>query len=690
MRQQVCRNRNRVLPLGVVGLLSGAAMGLLTPTSVGQAQAGGSSATAEAPATPGSSSGAASSPVSAPVSAPPAAPGADGSGASETSVEGGGTVTSDPGAAPPPADAPAPPVVSEAIRRLTHRIELRQVPDLPVLGRDKEIQLTFLVTDDQGAPAATADLKISTLVGSLGTMTHEGGGRFTISYFPPDFQAPTVAILTVQSTLGDAVFVPLPLIGVNRLPVQSLPDLPVRFEVAGKVFGPFDADGKGIAQAVIEVPPGVTQARVVSARPGTHLEEQVALKPPPFSRIRFMPVGVLKADGRAQTTVHIGVISPAGVLSGAGKLQLRAQVGAVTTPVQQPDGTWMATYTAPRSSTLAADRVTAILGEEGVEQTQVLEVDLIPQSVATGSEGGIRQSSGEKLPDKLPVIPPTPGVSASGSGGKAPGPAATGDPARAGAPGPAGAGSVPPPSKPVSTGKTVTEVVELPSARSGLKVMTFLGAGVYAFTQTPESPQTLMPAVPVTLQAATLAAPGLGLEGWFNPFLGFALRYQGAFYTFAMPELEEGAAQGDVKHLLEVEGRARLPLELGGMPLSVGAGVGVSVQDHPAFELAQDGGYRFQYDLLLPVLQPGLELWVYPTPNLTGWVKGGLGLHVPRFGQVTARAEAGVLFQLKPRLGLGLGVALWQRHLTASSQGTVLASLEDTWIQGLGFLAWSL
>jgi hypothetical protein len=179
-----------------------------------------------------------------------------------------------------------------------------------------------------------------------------------------------------------------------------------------------------------------------------------------------------------------------------------------------------------------------------------------------------------------------------------------------------------------------------------------------------------------------MAAAGLGADYWFTARLGASIRYEAGYYAPAVEAVSDPASAEDVKQLFAVEARARQPIPLAGVPLAVGARLGASVQDHPAFE-RQGDALVYTTDHPLPLWLAGIDVQAFPGEHVEAWLGYGIGLHMLRLGQVSQRLELGGLYRLTSRLSLGLSGELWQRHLTATrrSDGVEIATLHDLWAQ---------
>jgi len=155
-------------------------------------------------------------------------------------------------------------------------------PARVMLGTDKQVVLEVRAEDAPrlNAYASTGTLTPRTLVGPDVV-------RFT--WTPPDVRYPHTAVLLFwnEQSAGppELAVVRIPLVGRTDLDVSTEPRADVRVEVGDRTFGPRRADAQGKLQMPVEVPPGVTQARVMSEFAGLSKTVMVPLDVPPTNRL---------------------------------------------------------------------------------------------------------------------------------------------------------------------------------------------------------------------------------------------------------------------------------------------------------------------------------------------------------------------------------------------------------------------
>ena len=144
-----------------------------------------------------------------------------------------------------------------------------------------------------------AKVTLSTNIGAVGEPTASGDGQFTAEYTPPRSRAPVVALLAADVEVNGehAIgWLALPLAGSDSMTFETKPHATVWLRVADRQFGPVVANAKGEAQINVVVPPGITKASMHIEDPlGNTADRQLDLDPPPFPRMRVVPVGPARA-----------------------------------------------------------------------------------------------------------------------------------------------------------------------------------------------------------------------------------------------------------------------------------------------------------------------------------------------------------------------------------------------------------
>jgi hypothetical protein len=229
--------------------------------------------------------------------------------------------------------------------------------------------------------------------GSVEDLTSAGPARFTARYRPSPARHPEVAVITAISARCPLCPTPravgaaaLPISARTEVPGRTQPRVKVTVEVAGRVFGPVEADAEGRFQVAVEVPPGERLARGVSLdRLGNRRPEALDLKLPPVRQLACAawPLA-LPADGKSQAGIWCLATDPRGRPAAQPRLVLEARLGRVTALEPAGDGLQRARYTAPRGGGGGADRLVASWPAAGTASTLELPVKL-----ATGAPASL-------------------------------------------------------------------------------------------------------------------------------------------------------------------------------------------------------------------------------------------------------------------------------------------------------------
>ncbi|EAU62377.1 hypothetical protein STIAU_6415 [Stigmatella aurantiaca DW4/3-1] len=152
-------------------------------------------------------------------------------------------------------------------------------PTRVVLGEDHLVEVEVRVASDAGPVRAAASS------GTFAEPVVEGGPKRTFRWSPPDVRYPLAAILVfwVDTPQGppEATVIRVPLVGRTTLPITTDRGASVEIEIAGRLFGPIQADRRGKARIPVEVPPGEKEARVLATRGKLKTTRTVPLDVPP-------------------------------------------------------------------------------------------------------------------------------------------------------------------------------------------------------------------------------------------------------------------------------------------------------------------------------------------------------------------------------------------------------------------------
>jgi hypothetical protein len=210
-----------------------------------------------------------------------------------------------------------------------------------VLGKDSSARLHVKVTGFLGRAVADANVSLSTNLGTVGNVQSTGRGEFAVTYRPPRQRAPAVALIAaeVEADGEHAVgWLALPLSGSDSMTLQTRPRAKVELTIDGVTFGPVTADARGDATVAVVVPPGVAHATMRVVDPlGNVLERPLDLDPPPFARIRAVPVGPPLAAPDGPLDIEVFAIGPDGSPDRSARIKATADRGTIDGPRRRAD-----------------------------------------------------------------------------------------------------------------------------------------------------------------------------------------------------------------------------------------------------------------------------------------------------------------------------------------------------------------
>jgi len=231
-------------------------------------------------------------------------------------------------------------------------VTLSAEPDALTLGKDAAARIEVRVTGTFGRALRGAKVSLSTNLGNVGDLQPAGDGEFTATFTPPRSRVPAVALLAADAEVdGDHAlgWLALPLAGSDSMTLETKPHAKVQLRIADRDFGPAVANAKGEVQVQVVVPPGVEKATMHVEDPlGNTADRQLDLDPPPFPRLRVLPVGppqatsgeglelqafVVRSDGSPDTDARVTVSAERGEVDVS-----RNRRGIVTVSWQPPRG----------------------------------------------------------------------------------------------------------------------------------------------------------------------------------------------------------------------------------------------------------------------------------------------------------------------------------------------------------------
>ena len=274
--------------------------------------------------------------------------------------------------------------------------EISVNPPNLILTRDESATITVILDVPE---ANNAELLMRTSVGTLDNITNLGDGQYSARYVPPKkIQYPHNALLTYvdardpQNTYGSATIAQS---GRTNFPVNTMPNSSVMLEINGKSFGPVKANSNGKTKIPIVVPPGVPQARLISAIGKSKNESMVDLKIPTAQRILFFPtLETVPAHDDIAIPIQFFVAKSNGEPDTAARYRLKASDGELSDAKHVGNGVYQTLYTPPISN--ASKEVTLsvnLLNESPKRQTDTIAIKLIPESCNQDSFNPRHQNS---------------------------------------------------------------------------------------------------------------------------------------------------------------------------------------------------------------------------------------------------------------------------------------------------------
>jgi hypothetical protein len=206
-------------------------------------------------------------------------------------------------------------------------------PERVVLGVDARVVLEVRVPEGSGPVHAVASS------GSFAQATVEGGPVRTFEWTPPDVRYPLSAVF-LFTVVGPGQAPPevarlaLPLLGRTTLDINTRPRAEVVVEIANTRFGPVKSNARGRAQVPVEVPPGVTSARVLATHGTQQTDRTVPLEPPPHR-----PLAALLTPDPMSADVG-GWLVVAGAEDAPPQVDLLNVQGALVEPMADAPGTF--------------------------------------------------------------------------------------------------------------------------------------------------------------------------------------------------------------------------------------------------------------------------------------------------------------------------------------------------------------
>jgi hypothetical protein len=212
-------------------------------------------------------------------------------------------------------------------------VTLSADPGTLTLGKDGNARIEVRVRGLFGRGLPAAKVSVSTNVGAVGEPQPTGDGAFTVAFSPPRSRAPVVALIGAEAEVdGEHAlgWLALPLSGSDSMTLETRPYASVHLRIADRDFGPAVANAKGEVRVQVVVPPGVDKATMhVEDSLGNTADRQLDLDPPPFIRMRVLPVGPPQAPAGESVELQAFLVHRDGSPDTDARVTASADRGAV-------------------------------------------------------------------------------------------------------------------------------------------------------------------------------------------------------------------------------------------------------------------------------------------------------------------------------------------------------------------------
>ncbi len=239
-------------------------------------------------------------------------------------------------------------------------------------GAELELALSGSVQVAEGAR-----LLLASSAGELGAVRPEGAGRYAARLTIGDAEQPRCVLVAAVDARAPAATA-----GLLVLPQASRRSVRLSGEPGGQVMiglgegerGPYPVDSSGALTVELDLPPGVSEAAVVSLNDGRRSESRQALPVRPSRRVQLVPLpDALPADPGEHILIRAAVVSPDCRPDGGAAPHFTASAGSLGPPRYEGGGIFVAEYTPPPEP----GRLTLGVALDGDPWTDSLDVDLI-------------------------------------------------------------------------------------------------------------------------------------------------------------------------------------------------------------------------------------------------------------------------------------------------------------------------
>ncbi len=266
------------------------------------------------------------------------------------------------------------------------RVVVRAEPERLLAGEGQQAYLHIQVFDSAGKAQAGLPLEITTNVGKIKFQKDLGDGKYQAVFLPPGDPFPQVANVVVASPVGarlDRVAVAravIPITARLELPGKTAPGTRMQMSIAGRTFGPVQADQRGKFKMPILVPPGYGKSKATSIdRVGNKKSRWVNLFLPETNQLGIWAYPLeLPADGHSRSRLLVTTIDPYGAPTDMGSVKIAARAGKIGKVKRIAKGLYEAYYGAPTSVSGGKDRVEVVFPGGGRKSHASVEIRLLP------------------------------------------------------------------------------------------------------------------------------------------------------------------------------------------------------------------------------------------------------------------------------------------------------------------------
>lgn len=232
-----------------------------------------------------------------------------------------------------------------------------------VLGKDREAVLTI----ESATPLS--ELTLTANRGQVEGVQRTGPGSFTARYVAPRQSYPQLAIVSAAGrTSGGALdgWLALPLWGQGEAVVRTSPRARVSVRIEQQLFGPVQADERGIGTVRVVVPPGVRYAY--------HGDKPIDLQLPAVPRHHVVLEQTrVPADEPAQVGIRVYALTPSGEPLTSVMPELSVSFGTLGKVAAEEPGAYRTVWSLPAGRAGSVQLATRLPGNDSAPVTFTLE-----------------------------------------------------------------------------------------------------------------------------------------------------------------------------------------------------------------------------------------------------------------------------------------------------------------------------